>query len=60
MKIEIGIEETTTEKPVKCRECGAIVTGLVFRVYFIVGEVTEIEYTNYYVCKECQWGNNKS
>lgn len=60
MKVEIGIDETNVEEYVKCSECGEMVIGKVFRIYFIVGEITEIEYTKYYVCEECQWENNNT
>lgn len=55
MKIEIGMDEFNVDEYVKCRECGEMVIGKVYRVYFIVGEVTDIEYTKYYVCEACKW-----
>lgn len=55
MRIEIGMDETEVTEPVKCRECLEMVSGKVYRVYFIVGEVTDIQYTKYYLCENCRW-----
>ena len=60
MRIEIGMDETHVDEPVKCRECEVMVVGKVFRLYFIVGEITDIEYTKYYVCPACQWNNDNN